>query len=51
MKGLSLWSGIIALIIGLFLFIHPFHDYSHDWLDYRHYYFLVWIHKSLYVFK
>ena len=24
MKGLSLWSGIIALIIGLFLFIHPF---------------------------
>lgn len=24
MKGLSLWSGIIALLIGLFLFIHPF---------------------------
>lgn len=24
MKRLSLWSGIIALLIGLFLFIHPF---------------------------
>lgn len=24
MKRLSLWSGILALLIGIFLFVHPF---------------------------